>query len=207
MTARELLKCLALAPHADPEYRAAFDHAGGDALSRFGISTQLRLMHFLAQVFHETGGLTRLEENLNYSIERLRAVWPTRFPTMESAQPYARNPPELARKVYGGRLGNVRTEDGWNFRGRGLLQITGRGNYTRVGEILELDLVTHPELAAKKEHAVAVGGCMWHLRGANAPADRDDIAGVTKAINGGDNGLPDRERWLARVKNALGESA
>lgn len=204
MTPRDVQAVWMLAPKARPEYRAAFDLAD-TVLPRFGIETPLRMMHFLAQCLHETAGLTVLEENLNYTVERLTQVWPLRFPTMESARFYARNPRALANKVYGLRLGNTDEEDGWFFRGRGLLQITGRGNYEHVGHVLDIDLAHEPELVLSPAHGLAVAACIWHLRGANPAADRDDVLGVTKAINGGTMGADMRLAWLRRVKQTLGE--
>jgi putative chitinase len=199
-------RLFSLTPHAADVYRRAFDRSA-EVLPRFGIETELRLIHFCAQVFHETGGLTLVVESLSYTVERLRQVWPTRFPTIESARPYARNPRALAMKVYGGRreLGNMNAEDGWTFRGRGLPQLTGRANYTKVGAVLGLDLVSNPDLVIAPAHALEVGAYIWHLRGANVAADEDDIVKVTKAVNGGTVGLEDRKRWLAQCRAVLSE--
>lgn len=189
-----------LVPRARPVYVQMFDQAA-EVLPRFGLDTELRLSHFLAQVLHETGGLTILEEHLNYSAERLRVVWPSRFRTVAAAVPYARNPEALANRVYGGRLGNVLPGDGWLFRGRGLLQITGRSNYEAVGDVLGFALETLPEQAVLPTHGLAIAACLWHLRGANAAADTDDVKAVTKRINGGQIGLADRELWLGQVRH------
>jgi putative chitinase len=219
MTANEIAyaigRLFSLTPHAADVYRRAFDRSA-EVLPRFGIETQVRLIHFCAQVFHETGGLTLVVESLSYTVERLRQVWPTRFPTMESARPYARNPRALAMKVYGGRrdLGNMNAEDGWTFRGRGLTQLTGRANYIRVGAILELNLLANPDLVIAPAHALDVAACLWHLKGANVLADDDDgtldqgllvVEAITKSINGGTVGLRDRERWFTRCRDVLRE--
>lgn len=191
-----------LAPRARPEYRMAFRDAP-IVLPRFGIDTTVRLAHFLAQVLHETAGLTVLIENLNYSPERLLVVWPSRFPTLEAARPYARNPRALANKVYGGRLGNLTAEDGWIFRGRGLLQITGRSNYQKVTDVIGVDFTVAPDKVLLPEHALEVAACMWHLRSANEAADTDDVAAVTKRINGGVIGLADRALWLEQTREVV----
>lgn len=204
MTPRDIELIWLLAPKAIPPYRAAFDLAD-TVLPQFGISTPLRLMHFLAQALHETAGLTVLEENLNYTVERLMQVWPGRFKTMDLARFYARNPRALANKVYGNRLGNRDEEDGWFFRGRGLLQITGRANYEQVGRVLDLDLAHEPELVLTPAHGLAVAACIWHLRGANTAADLDDVRAVTKAVNGGTKGLDMRAAWLRKVHKAFTE--
>src|SRR5256885_1044045 len=122
-------------PKARPEYLAAL--ARGDALFRqHGITTPLRLAHFLAQILHESGGLTIAEENLDYSARRMTQVWPRRFPTLADAAPYAHNPRTLAAKVYNGRMGNrPGSDDGYSYRGRGLMQTTGRENYARMGRL------------------------------------------------------------------------
>lgn len=191
-----------LAPRAREEYRRAFDLAS-EVLPRFEITTARRLVHFLAQVLHETNGLTVLKENLHYRAERLMEVWPARFPTLAIARVYAENPERLANRVYGGRLGNTEPGDGWKFIGRGLLQLTGRANYLSVGLVLGIDLVGDPELAIHPDHALAVGACIWHLHGCNAAADEDDVRLVTQKINGGTIGIDDRERWLQQTRKAV----
>ena len=121
-------------------YRQAFESYDAQ-LGPFGVlASRLRAEHFLAQVLHESGGLLRLVENLNYTAERLVEVWPSRFPTLEAAEPFAHNAHALANQVYGGRMGNTDPEDGWRYLGRGLLQLTGRASYTKVGAALGIDL-------------------------------------------------------------------
>lgn len=159
-----------------------------------GLTTPLRVAHFMAQVAHESAGFTRLEENLNYSAERLHAIWPKRFPTVESAALYARNPVELANKVYGGRLGNDKPGDGWRFRGRGLIQLTGRANYAAYG--VEAD----PEIAAQPRDAARLALLYWARKALNDEADRDDIEAITRAINGGTVGLEERKALLVKAK-------
>jgi putative chitinase len=174
-------------------------------LPKYGIETDRELAQFMAQVSEESGGGTELEENLHYSAERLRQVWPSRFPTLRAAAPYAHNPRLLADKVYDGRMGNkMNSDDGWNFRGRGLIQITGRAMYEAVGKITGLELVAHPELATDPKSALEVACGYWKHCGANRVASSDDIVFVTKLVNGGLNGLAEREAWLRVWKRELG---
>lgn len=149
------------------------------AFRSYGITTALRQAHFLAQILHESGGLRWLEE-----------IWG----------------PTPAQERYEGRrdLGNVQDGDGYRYRGRGLIQLTGRANYRRYGELLGLPLEANPDLAAQPEHAAMIAGAYWDRRGLNSRADRDDLEAVTRGVNGGLNGLEDRRRWLERAKRALG---
>lgn len=165
-----------------------------------GLTTPGRVAHFIAQVAHESGGLTRLEESLSYSAERLMVVWPSRFPTMAVAQQYARSPAALAEKVYGGRMGNIKPGDGYKFRGRGLIQLTGRDNYTMAAKYSGLPLVDHPEMAAEPANAARIAMGFWKSAGLNDEADRDDIVSITKVINGGTHGLAERNAWLAKAR-------
>lgn len=159
-----------------------------------------RMQFLLAQIGHESGGLSIVEENLNYSAARMMAVWPSRFPTLASAQPYAKNPQKLANKVYGGRMGNTGPNDGWTYRGRGFIQITGKDGYQNVGSISGLSLVQHPDQAADLKHAGAVVAAFSTWKKLNAPADAGDFVTHTKRINGGTIGLDDRRAWLKKVQ-------
>ena len=191
-----------LAPEARQVYKEGLAHADS-ILPRWGLTTKRRVDHFLAQILHESGGLTVLNENLTYTTpERLMAVWPARFPTVDSATPYLRNPRALANLVYGGRMGNTEPDDGWEYHGRGLTQLTGKANYRRIGTLLGVDLVAVPELVLTADWCLPVAGAFWVSARASVPADLDDLRGVTKAINGGLTGLKDRERWLRKVRTA-----
>ena len=165
-----------------------------------GLITPLRVCHFMAQVAHESGGFTRLVENLNYSADRLTQVWPSRFPTHFKAQPYANNPRALGDYVYGGRLGNTLPGDGYNYRGRGLIQLTGRANYRAAATATGLDLEGSPDLVADPDHAATVALWFWSSRNLNDEADRDDLDAITRAINGGLEGLNARAMWLTKAK-------
>jgi putative chitinase len=189
-----------ITPGAQPLYRQAFDRFILD-LQDFDITdAPLRAEHFLAQTLHETGGLRILVENLNYSAPRLMQVWPSRFKTIEDARTVEHNPRALANRVYGGRMGNVEPEDGWRYIGRGLLQLTGRSSYARVGKALGLDLVGFPSLVLESENALKVAGSEWVASLCNVSADADDLERVTRKINGGLIGLAERREWLNKVR-------
>jgi putative chitinase len=183
------------APRADP----AFAQALSDATRKFEI-TGRRLPHFMGQCHHESGGFTRLVENLNYTAGRLHVVWPARFPTIAAALPFANNPRALADKVYGGRLGNTEPDDGWTYRGRGLLQLTGRDNYRAAEDALVFPLEAEPDRVATPPVAALTAAWFWQSHGLNALADAEDIDAITKRINGGFEGLPDREARTAQAR-------
>jgi putative chitinase len=172
----------------------------------FGISDKaIRKEYFLAQIAHETGGLTRSVENLNYSAERLTKIWPTRFPTIESARPFANNPEKLANKVYSNRMGNGPPEsgDGYRYRGRGYIQITGKDGYRQTGLRAGIDLVANPERAIASEDALRVACAFWKWKDLNPLCDARNFEEVTRRINGGLIGYDDRLEWLEKVRQAL----
>jgi putative chitinase len=173
-------------------------------LPEFGISTLQRVAAFLAQCSHESSNLTTLHENLNYSAERLHAVFPRYFPTVAAAEPYSRQPEKIANKIYGGRMGNGDEDsgDGYKFRGRGILQITGRANYKACSLSLFGDerLVDDPSSLETKEGAVQSACWFWNAHNLNALADEGDIREMTHKINGGDLGLEDR---MARYEHTM----
>lgn len=182
----------------------AFIASGAQALKESGILQGInRLHYFLAQLGHESNGLTVKEENLNYSAERLTKVWPSRFPTLDVAKKYERNPEKLANFVYGGRMGNVNPGDGYRYRGRGYIQLTGRDAYREVGRIAGLDLENNPDLAGDASHAVRIACAFWTWKKLNPTCDAGDFAGLTRRINGGINGLTDRFEWLEKVQHVL----
>lgn len=196
-------------PRAKPEWVSAIVASSGTVLPLHGIVTLPRFCHFMAQVSHECGGGTIAEENLYYSAVRMTQVWPSRFRTVAAAAPYAQNGRALANKVYNGRMGNrPGTDDGWNYRGRGLIQITGRDGYAQVGKIAGLDLVGNPSLANEPSNLLLVAASFWTWKGLNKRADAglSDAAliAATKVINGGTNGLADRRHWFAKWKKELG---
>lgn len=156
---------------------------------------------FLGQVLHESGKLERVEEGLSYSAARLVQVWPKRFPTIESAELYERNPEALANKVYGGRMGNTRPGDGYRYRGRGLLQVTGRDNYRAISKTAGVDLEASPELLSEPAWALRASVAWWRQ---NVPAAAvGDVERVTRIVNGGTHGLDDRKRLTELAERAL----
>ena len=192
---------------------AAWTAALNEAMARFEINTPARIAAFLAQTAHESGEFRRLVENLNYSAAGLCKTWPNRFASLDVAKPYERNPEVLANYVYAKRLGNgdVGSGDGWRFRGRGLIQLTGRGNYRSCGLAVTLPLETQPERLETPEAAALAAAQFWQSRGLNHLADDsnddnddEDFVTITKIINGGTAGLTSRRTYWTRAKAALG---
>lgn len=190
-----------LAPRVKPIYLDAFTRAE-EVFTKYGIAENaLRVAHFMAQALHETGGFTILTESLSYSSpERLMAVWPSRFKTRADGLPFVKNPRALANKVYGGRMGNIGPDDGWKYIGRGIIQMTGKESYTRIGNELGVDLVGNPDLALDPRYLLAIAANEWKRSGCNAHADRNDLKAVTKAINGGYIGIAERQAWFLKTK-------
>lgn len=198
------------APHADPAYRRAFDR-GADALVAAGLTTPARLAHFMAQVCTETAGLTTLVERGDYSVASLGALWDggnwhRYFPSREAcvalaAQCAVDHGRALFSRVYAERMGNgpAASGDGWTYRGRGLLQTTGRAAYRAASEACGVDFVADPDLLVAPEHLLKPALALWTARHLNAAADRGDLVTVTRAINGGVVGLNARRAWLARI--------
>ena len=195
-------------PNARPEFIAGIAASAGTVLPLFGITTKVRLLQLMTQISHECGGGRIAEENLNYSkAARIAQVWPSRF-TAASAAPYVMNARALANKVYNGRMGNrVGSSDGYDYRGRGLIQITGRDGYRSVGKIAGLDLEKNPALANEPHNLLLVACAFWSWKGLNALCkDTSDstLVAITKRVNGGTNGLTDRRDWYAKWKRELG---
>ena len=197
-----------LTPNTRSSYRDAFA-SGQNILDQFAISANpLRIAHFMAQVLHESGGLAIQFESLNYSPERLPKVWPTRFKPAGPLDPaaYAHNQQKLGNEVYGGRMGNTGSNDGFTYRGRGLLQLTGKNSYTEATVILRKTFPDTPDFAITPDAVISTEWCLkvaaaeWSSKGCNALADKDSINAVTKAINGGLIGIAERTEWLKRTK-------
>ena len=166
-------------------------------MENFGVNTPLRLAHFLAQCGHESGGFRLTQENLNYSAKGLMGIFKKYFPTQALADAYARKPEKIANRVYGGRMGNgaEATGEGFKFRGRGYIQLTGKSNYAAFDLAVEDDILANPDLVSTK-HALASAAWFWKKNGLNLIADTGSTAEVvtkiTKRVNGGTIGLPDR---------------
>lgn len=176
-----------------------------EEFKRRNIDTDRRVASFLAQISVESGRLTTVEENLNYSAVRLTQVWPNRFPSLAAAKPYANNPRALANKTYGGRYGNTAPDDGWRYRGRGLKQLTFKDNYARASKDGGVDFVNNPDLLLLPQYAVLTAGMYWQWINGNAYADKLDTTGLTKAVNGGLNGLLARKGACDFALAKLGE--
>ena len=165
-------------------------------MEKFQINTPLRLAHFLAQCGHESGNFRAVQENLNYSADGLKRIFPKYFPG-NLAESYARNPEKIASKVYGGRMGNgdESTKEGFKFRGRGYIQLTGKANYTAFAKAIGEDTVSNPDLVATK-YPLASAAWFFSKNGLNSIADRGadsaTVTAVTKRVNGGTMGLADR---------------
>jgi len=175
-------------------------------LPQYGITTPLRKAHFIAQIAHESGELKYRSENLNYSAKALRAVFGKYFPDDAAAEAYARKPEAIANKVYADRMGNGNeaSGEGWKYRGRGLIQLTGKNNYEQCGESIGKDLVNDPDSLTESADTSVLAACWyWDTHKLNGYADQDDIKTVTKKINGGYNGLEERRKYLDRAKNVI----
>ena len=173
-----------------------------ETFERFGIVTRNQQAVFIGQCGHECGNFKILEENLNYKAATLMKLWPKRFPTLEVANAYAGNPKKIANQVYSSRMGNrdENSGDGYRFRGRGCIQLTGHSNYFHAGKALGVDFVANPDLVSSPKYAALSGGWFWSTHNLNSPADGLDYTKVTKIINGGTIGLDDR---IKHVQQAL----
>ena len=166
-------------------------------IDKFAINNSLRLSHFLAQCSHESGNFKLVRENLNYSAEGLRKIFPKYFPTDALAQQYARNPQAIANKVYSNRMGNgdEKSGDGFKYSGKGFIQLTGKDNYKAFSDFIGEDCVANPELVATK-YPMTSAGFFFQKNGLWSICDKGDttdvITAVTKRINGGTIGLDDR---------------
>ena len=195
-----------------------------NAMARFGIESPKQVAAWLAQTAHESGGYTMLTENLNYRATTLAACWPNRFAELgpdkkpkrnekgaliptKVAEAIAGKPELIANMVYSSRMGNGPAEsgDGWLFRGRGLKQLTGRDNVTRCGKALGVDLAANPDLLCEPEYAALSAAWFWSVNKCGPLADADDFVGLTKKINGGTIGLPDREKRYKAVLASISQ--
>lgn len=204
---------LAAAVDAKPSDCARFAEALTAAMVTYGVNTPSRQAMFLAQVAHESNGLSRLVESFNYSIEGLHNTFSARISAGQAAmlgrQPGEKTVPlerqqQIAELTYGGRFGNTHAGDGWKYRGRGLKQLTFADNYRNCGTALGLDLIAAPELLEIPDYAARSAGWFWSVHGLNSYADRGDFTGATRIINGGLNGIDARELRWDRARRTLG---
>ena len=182
-----------------------------ETFHRFNIDTKRKQAAFIGQCSHECGNYRTLEENLNYRAETLMKLWPKRFPTLEFAKQYERQPRKIANSVYANRMGNrdEASGDGFRFRGRGAIQLTGHSSYFHAGKALGVDFVMEPDLVATPKYAALTAGWFWSTHNCNELAENGtplDSAGestwanLTKKINGGTIGQADR---IKHIREAL----
>ena len=176
-----------------------------ETAAKFKIDTPLKLAHFLAQCGHESGGFKLTQENLNYSADGLRKIFPKYFPGNLS-ESYARNPEKIAAKVYGGRMGNggEETKEGWKFRGRGFIQLTGKHNYTEFGKAINEDVISNPDIVATK-YPLLSAAWFFSKNCLHKCVDASDatVTSVTKCVNGGTIGLADRLKHFKEYHKLL----
>lgn len=175
-------------------------------LPDYEINTPNRVAAFLAQCAHESGGFKALKENLNYQAASLCRVFPKYFPNMDIANQYAHNQEAIANRVYGGRMGNgpEATGDGFKYCGRGLIQLTGKQNYTKFAESIDTPIEDIPEFLGTFEGAIQSACWFWETNNLNQYADSGDILTMTKRINGGTIGLEDRQKHYNHALHVFG---
>ena len=182
-------------------------HALSMILPDYNSDTVPRVAAFVAQCAHESANFKFLKENLNYKAESLMRVWPSRFPNIDVARQYAMQPEKIANKVYSDRMGNgpESSGDGWRYAGKGLIQLTGKDNYTRFAESIETPVEEIPDYLGTFEGAVQSACWFWEVNNLNQWADAGDILTLTKRINGGVIGLEDRKKHYAHALHVLGQ--
>ena len=176
-----------------------------ETFERFGIDTPKKQAAFIGQCGHECGNFKVLEENLNYRAETLCKLWPKRFPSLEFAKQYERQPKKIANSVYSSRMGNrdEASGDGFRFRGRGCIQLTGHSSYYHAGKALGVDFVMEPDLVSSPKYAALTAGWFWSTHDCNALAQAADWTRLTKKINGGTIGLEDRIKHINHALEVL----
>jgi putative chitinase len=201
ITKKQLDKAIPLARDSDIE---AYHGPLVAAMEHFEINTPRRIAAFLANLAHESGSLRLLEENLNYSAKRLMQVFPRHF-RGRNVWAYNHRPEAIANVVYGGRMGNggERSGDGWKYRGRGFIQLTGKDNYKMLSDELDVDIVNNPDWLLTPDGAAISAAWFWKSRGLNELADKDNLRGITKRINGGLNGHDERVAFYNRISDVL----
>lgn len=173
-------------------------------LRRNGITTNLQLAHFFAQLHHESN-LRPVSENMNYSTNALLRVFRKYFPTRYAASRFARKPRAIANRVYANRMGNGNeaSGDGWRYRGRGFIQLTGKNNYRALSQAVGVDYVNYPDKLLKEADAMVAACWFWRKNGLNVYAQRDNVRKVTRIINGGYNGLSHRQELTEYYKTVF----
>ena len=184
-----------------PELADRWVNALNETCEEFAIDTPFRIAGFLSNVAHESAGFKFVKENLNYSAASLMRVWPSRFPNLEVAQRYAMQPEKIANRAYADRMGNgdEASGDGAKFLGRGLIQLTGKNDYVAYSMACDNEALQHPEIVEQPKYAAESAGWFWDVNRLNTLADAQDIGGMCKRINGGYNGLDDRQMKYSKV--------
>ena len=177
-----------------------------EVMQKFGIDTPVELSHFLAQCGHESGGFRVVNENLNYSAKGLLGIFKKYFPNQALAESYQRKPEKIANRVYASRMGNgdEKSGEGFKYRGRGFIQLTGKSNYTAFGKAIGVDIVVNPDLVATKYPLLSAAwffskNCLGKCKDASDAS----VLAVTKCVNGGTIGLPDRQKHFKEYYNLL----
>jgi len=177
-----------------------------EVMEKFKIDTATKLAHFLAQCGHESGGFRVVNENLNYSAKGLNGIFKKYFPTLALAEQYQRKPEKIANKVYASRMGNGAepSGDGWKYRGRGYIQLTGKDNYTAFGKAINEDIAANPDLVATK-YPLLSAAWFFSKNCLKRCVDASDatVLSVTKCVNGGTIGLPDRQKHFKEYYDLL----
>jgi len=179
-----------------------------DIEAKFGLNSNIRLAHFLSQCAHESGNFKAVTENLNYGAKGLRSIFGKYFKDDATAAAYERKPEKIANRVYSSRMGNgdEASGDGWKFRGRGYIQLTGKDNYTQFDKVVEDDILANPDLVATKYPLMSAAffferNNLWKI--CDGGADKEDVIALTKRINGGTHGLEDRLTKFALFNSLL----
>jgi len=192
-----------------PELADKWVNALNETCEEFAIDTPFRIAGFLSNVAHESAGFKFVKENLNYSAASLMRVWPSRFPNVEIAQRYAMQPEKIANRAYADRMGNgdEASGDGAKFLGRGLIQLTGKNNYVAYSLACNNEALQHPEIVEQPKYAAESAGWFWNVNRLNTLADAQDIGGMCKRINGGYNGLDDRQMKYAKLMDYFDQAS
>jgi putative chitinase len=192
-----------------PELADRWVEALNETCEEFAIDTPFRIAGFLSNVAHESAGFKFVKENLNYSAASLMRVWPSRFPNLEVAQRYAMQPEKIANRAYADRMGNgdEASGDGAKFLGRGLIQLTGKNNYVAYSLACDNEALQHPEIVEQPKYAAESAGWFWNVNRLNTLADAQDVGGMCRRINGGYNGLDDRQMKYAKLMDYFDQAS
>jgi len=192
-----------------PELADRWVNALNETCEEFAIDTPFRIAGFLSNVAHESAGFKFVRENLNYSAASLMRVWPSRFPNLEVAQRYAMQPEKIANRAYADRMGNgdEASGDGAKFLGRGLIQLTGKNNYVAYSMACDNEALQHPEIVEQPKYAAESAGWFWNVNRLNTLADAQDVGGMCRRINGGYNGLDDRQMKYSKLMDYFDQAS